>query len=537
MQGLTYGIINKFKASSLLLVLSSIGKNLLTLVFPLFFLQIYDRVIPIGNYNTLIWLTCIVLILIMVESFFNNARRRVLSGTASSLGLDMETKFFHYIIHLNRNQFNTMTRFQREEEFSKIQQVERNVRGSLITSFLDMPFLFLYLGAIYYLANDLVFFPILVLVSALLIYILLSLVLKNKIKKNKEYEQNKIEYISETLEKVHYLKSQKLETTLVRDSYSVFDRSSSAEAKVNGLLNISDLIYNLLSLILIYGTIIGGGFLVFVGTLSIGKLTACAMISRSIMLPFHGVLNTLLQYDNIKSSFLKLRELKTPSYSESDKRLIQQTEYSGYLSIKSHDNKGVNIKPGDIVGIIGGEEIAKESLRDILLGFERIEQNTVYYDEINVSSLNVENYLTSQVAYLDVDDTLLSGSIIDNISHFNDDYQPMAYAIASLLELDDFIKKLPHGYDTLISSRTQDFLPINIIQRISIARNLLLQPRYIISYQSDKFMNNENLEIFLRFLKNYCINSTIVLFTNRTSTLSACSRIVPLKELSNGHQR
>jgi len=97
-----------------------------------------------------------------------------------------------------------------------------------------------------------------------------------------------------------------------------------------------------------------------------------------------------------------------------------------------------------------------------------------------------------------------------------------------LLGLDDLVSVLPQGYETQVDTQAANFLPSGLIQRICIARALVVKPRIILFDKTDASMDHDSLERFswlVRHLKGTC---TIIMVTNQNRLLKECDRVFEL---------
>lgn len=101
-------------------------------------------------------------------------------------------------------------------------------------------------------------------------------------------------------------------------------------------------------------------------------------------------------------------------------------------------------------------------------------------------------------------------------------------AAAQASGADEFIERLPQGYDTLLEENASN-LSGGQKQRLSIARSLLAKPRILILDEAASALDPESEAIFIRNLSKIAIGRTVVMISHRLSTLVNANRILVMQ--------
>ncbi|WP_458151642.1 ATP-binding cassette domain-containing protein [Bradyrhizobium sp. UFLA05-109] len=142
------------------------------------------------------------------------------------------------------------------------------------------------------------------------------------------------------------------------------------------------------------------------------------------------------------------------------------------------DDISLIIAPGDYVAIVGPSGSGKSSLFRLLLGFERAEAGTVFYDGKALNTLDI-SAVRRQLGVVLQDTKLATGSLYDNICGGIDLPLEKAWEAARLAALDADIAQMPMGMHTLVAEGVST-LSGGQRQRLLIARALARSPRILL---------------------------------------------------------
>ncbi|MEJ2010060.1 MAG: ABC transporter ATP-binding protein [Acidobacteriota bacterium] len=163
--------------------------------------------------------------------------------------------------------------------------------------------------------------------------------------------------------------------------------------------------------------------------------------------------------------------------------------FKGFLSLASvsfrYENQAVlenvslSLHPHSRVAIIGANGAGKSTMTHLIMGFYAPLAGRLYADEVPYEEVDI-SHLRKQIGVVMQDPALFSGTILENISYGMQeaDRQKITRA-ATLAMADDFIRKLPDGYDTHVGEDGV-LLSGGERQRLSLARALLRCPKLLI---------------------------------------------------------
>jgi ABC-type bacteriocin/lantibiotic exporter with double-glycine peptidase domain len=188
------------------------------------------------------------------------------------------------------------------------------------------------------------------------------------------------------------------------------------------------------------------------------------------------------------------------------------------------DNVSLDIAQGEYVAIVGPSGSGKSSLFRLLLGFERPESGTVFLDGKAIDTLDI-GAVRRQLGVVLQNGKLASGSLYDNICGGVQLPLAQAWEAARLAGLEDDIKAMPMGMNTVVSEGVNT-LSGGQRQRIMIARAVARRPRILLFDEATSALDNQSQTIVSTSLGN--LNVTRIVIAHRLSTVRQADRIIVL---------
>jgi ATP-binding cassette, subfamily B, bacterial CvaB/MchF/RaxB len=185
------------------------------------------------------------------------------------------------------------------------------------------------------------------------------------------------------------------------------------------------------------------------------------------------------------------------------------------------------LEPGESVAIVGPSGCGKTTLLKIILGLRKPVEGEVLYGGLPVRQLGLQNY-RRLIGTVMQEDTLLAGSIADNISFF-DVHSDMARVdeCAKLAAVHDDIVRMPMGYQTLVGDMGSS-LSGGQKQRVLLARALYKQPKVLALDEATSHLDIANEKQVTQALSKMQITRMIV--AHRPETIAGAQRVVVLQD-------
>jgi len=188
-------------------------------------------------------------------------------------------------------------------------------------------------------------------------------------------------------------------------------------------------------------------------------------------------------------------------------------------------NLDLDIKPGEMIGLVGHSGSGKSTLVNLISRFYDVTEGSISVDGHDVRRYRVADY-RQHIGLVLQEPFLFFGTIAENIAYGRPDAgRAEIVAAARAAHAHDFILRLPHGYDSLVGERGQG-LSGGERQRISIARALLIDPRILILDEATSAVDTETEKEIQRALDNLVQGRTTIAIAHRLSTLRKADRLV-----------
>lgn len=195
-------------------------------------------------------------------------------------------------------------------------------------------------------------------------------------------------------------------------------------------------------------------------------------------------------------------------------------------------NLNLKINAGEKVAIVGSSGCGKSTLVKVLMGLLNRTEGEIYIDDVLIDDFGLKNYRDITASVMQ-DDALLSGSILDNISFFDENLDvEHVYEVAKLSFIHEIIKRLPMGYETRVGEMGS-MLSGGQKQRILLARALYRKPKILFLDEATSHLDGENEKNINTSLQ--ALNITQVIIAHRKETINMADRIIDLEKV-NGEQ-
>lgn len=183
------------------------------------------------------------------------------------------------------------------------------------------------------------------------------------------------------------------------------------------------------------------------------------------------------------------------------------------------------VAPGEYVALVGGSGSGKSTLLRILLGFEKPESGSVFYDGQDLTSLDIRE-VRQQVGVVLQTSRLMPTDIFRNIVGSSNLSMEAAWEAARMSGLDRDIKQMPMGMHTVVSEGGGTFSG-GQRQRLMIARALVRKPRIVFFDEATSALDNETQSVVTESLDS--MQATRIVIAHRLSTIVKADRIVVLQ--------
>lgn len=189
-------------------------------------------------------------------------------------------------------------------------------------------------------------------------------------------------------------------------------------------------------------------------------------------------------------------------------------------------NISFEVKPGEVVALVGLSGAGKSTLVDLIPRFYDVTEGRILIDGYDVRDLKLES-LRRQIGIVPQETWLFAGTLRDNIAYGRRDATDEEMRNAVYAANAYFIEGMPEGFDTVIGERGVR-LSGGERQRVAIARAILMNPRILILDEATSSLDASSEALVQEALDQLMKGRTTIVIAHRLSTILGADRILVL---------
>ncbi len=190
-------------------------------------------------------------------------------------------------------------------------------------------------------------------------------------------------------------------------------------------------------------------------------------------------------------------------------------------------NINFSVQPGETIAIVGHTGSGKTTIISLLNRLYHIQKGAIEIDGVNIDQYDPD-ILRKNVGVVLQDVFLFSGSVADNITLRNPEItREKVIAAARLIDMHDFIMKLPDGYDFNVMERGAT-LSLGQRQMLSFIRAILYNPAILILDEATSSIDTESEQLIQHAIDALIKDRTSIVIAHRLSTIRKANKIIVL---------
>ncbi|MDD5028102.1 MAG: ATP-binding cassette domain-containing protein [Rhodoferax sp.] len=516
------------------MALASLSANILALALPLAILQILDRVVVNQSIETLFLLVLGVIAALVLEVVLREASGLTTGWLGARFELQTSVDALKHLVRV------PLQHFQKDEPGTHAERVLASAKvadfysGNALLVLFDFPFSIVFLILIFFIGGWLVLVPLVISALFFLLMYRSGNWMQSQVQQREMLDDRRLGFITEVLTGIHAVKTQMLESLMLRR----YERLQQTNSELNETLTKSDAatgnISNIFRQVTMISVVFFGSLIVMKGAMTPGGLAACMLLSVRTLQPLRRGLMVWIRYQTFVAANERLNAIALMPYeSDAGKELIGPVKDGLVLrdvTIAFENGKqlfsklNLSIKAGDFVAIQGDSGSGKSSLLSVMNGMLRPSAGAVLVDGHTLDGF-VADSVYKQIALLPQSGSIVAGTILQNLTMFDDNLNDDALRLASRLGLDRFVATMKMGYETTLGNGVASTIPTGLRQIIVIARALVRRPSVILFDEANTSLDmsaDQLLRNYLAELKGQC---TVVLVTPRPSLISLADKI------------
>jgi len=510
--------------------------NLLQLVPTIYMLQVFDRVVPTGNLDTLTMLTVILMVLFVTQGILEWVRSQILVRVSTRLEVLLNERLFKVAYKLALYSNGQRASTQPLDDLTGLRQF---MTGSGLFAFFDAPWVPIYLAVMF------IFHPwygwVGVATSILLIIIAYiqeksthallndannaAMVGRNLVNKNLRN--------AEVIDSMGMLPN--IQHRWLSSTYKVLELQAIASSRA-GVINAFSKLTRAASQSLILAV---GAYLVIGNEISSGLMMAGSILLGRALAPIDMVIGSWKGFIAARGQYKRLNDLLVQIPAGQQKMTLPDPQGAFQLELanvippgaKTPVIKGISmaINKGDVLGVIGPSGAGKSTFARAILGIWPTSSGRIRLDGAEIYSMNRDE-LGPFIGYLPQDIELFEGTISENIARFGAVESEKVVEAARMADVHDLILRLPDGYDTYIGANG-----INLSggqrQRIGLARALYGNPVVVVLDEPNSNLDEQGelaLGRAIQRLKEKRV--TVIVITHRNNVLVNVDKLLVLND-------
>jgi ATP-binding cassette subfamily C protein LapB len=531
-----FGPIIKNKKLYIQVMAASAFINVFALFSAFYIMVVYDRVIPNNAIESLIALTVGILVVVVFDFAMKVLRGLYTDKASAMVDIEVSENLFDRISR-NEELINQPTGAVSAvvKEFDLLKDF---IASASFVAFVDLPFIFFFLFVLYGIGGPVAAVPAVIVVLVIIIGLIIQPVIRKLSFNASQDGQSKQSVIVEVLSGMETLKTLK-GINILRDRWvDSVDRQGITSAKSKFWSQLTTNFSQSGQQLSQVGIVVYGVFLIAEGSLTMGSLIACVILSGRTLAPLGQVSNLLGRFNQAMTAYANfgqlmqkpVKELNRSSQVRIDK--IQGQITISNVSLTYPEQKeavikqvNLNIAAGEKIAIVGKIASGKTSLLRLITGLYDPSEGSVKIDQSDITHLHPDD-IRNHIGVVMQVPMLFSGTLKENLLMGNPNATDKEMiAAAKISNVDEIASNLPDGYETLISEGGKQ-LSGGQRQAICIARAFVGDPKIIIMDEPSSSMDSGSEKQLLEALKEKLVNKTLILITHRGTLLSLVSRVV-----------
>lgn len=333
-----------------------------------------------------------------------------------------------------------------------------------------------------------------------------------------------------------------------REDYEIekFDRSSKEfkDENMNAayawqkVVPVIDFLAQMLSFL----TILVGGIFTIKGEITLGDLTLFTSLTWALSDPMRRVSALLNDLQRFWAAADKVIEIcyDQPLICNREGAVHKEERFDGKIQFKNVsfgytkdklvlDKVSFTIEPGSTVGIIGPTGAGKSTIASLIARFYDVNSGSILLDGTDVRFRTLES-IHKSVAIATQEVFLFSDTIDGNIAFCNPEMEiEQVQECARLACADDFIRKMPEGYDTIVGERGVG-LSGGQRQRIALARAIAAIPSVLILDDTTSAVDMETEKQMQYNLHHLPFHCTTLIIAQRISSIRNADKIIVVED-------
>ncbi|KQQ31081.1 peptidase C39 [Duganella sp. Leaf126] len=521
--------------------IAAIAMQILALSSPIFFQLVIDKVLTHQSVTTLQVLAVGITMALVFDALFGFLRQTLTLAASNKIDMRLTRRVFAHLLSLPIDFFETTSAGVITRHMQQLEKIRSFLTGRMFFTALDVISLLVFIPILFSYSFKLTL--IVLLFAAMIGGVVLAMVPTFQRRLNALYtaEGQRQGMLVETIHGMRTVKALAIEPSQRRTWDQRSAEAINMHFRVGQISITGNAVTDFLGKMLPVTLIVVGAGDVFDNTLSVGALIAFQMLSGRVTQPLISLVGLINEYQETALSVRMLGEVmnRAPEGRAGATGLRPQLNgeirfdnvifrYPGAQNL-ALNKASFTIEQGTVVGIVGRSGSGKTTLTKLIQGLYPLQEGIVRFDGIDAREIEL-SHLRRQIGVVLQENFLFRGTVRENLAVTKPD-APFEELVAAAVAAgaDEFIERLPQGYDTVLEENASN-LSGGQKQRLSIARTLVARPRILILDEAASALDPESEAIFISNLSKIAVGRTVVMISHRLSTLVNADKIMVMQQ-------
>lgn len=506
--------------------------NILQLTFPIYMLQVYDKVLTSYNMSTLVVITVAATICLVVLALLEWLRSRLLVRA----GIEFDKQLSGPVLRESLKSASAPERGARQATIRDVQTLRTFLGGNAVFAFFDLPWMPLYFLLIFILHPALGWASVLGGVAVFILGLLTEKLTRGKLESATMLNGHSGEFFSASIRNASIVRSMGMIGSVAARWEAVNNTVIELQTRAShyaGLLHAISRSLRVGLQVVIYAV---GAYLAVTQQSTAGVMIAASIIMGRALAPIDQAMATYKMSLEARGAYARVKTLldapPLPPAMELPPPTGAISAEGLYLTVHKRPLiKGLSfaLPTGQSLAVIGPSAAGKSTLCKLLLGIWPATVGKVRLDGADIASWDMER-LGPYIGYLPQDVELFAGSIAENIARMGDVDAEKVILASKIAGVHNLVLQLPKGYDTQIGEHG-GMLSGGQRQRVGLARALYGNPRLVVLDEPNSNLDEEGDACLLQALLNLKrMGSTVVMVTHKSSVLSIVDNIMLMQD-------
>lgn len=515
--------------------------NLISLSIPLFVMAIYDSVLGTGSVSMLMHLTAGAILTLSADFALRKLRTRAFSYFGARIDNLVGNEVFRHILYLPTAYTERATISSQVARIKDFDGIRDFVTGPQMQILFELPFVFIFLGAIAILAGPVVFIPIFMIAVFGALFWVLSDRVSQTVMVSARAIAARQEFVIEAMNNLRSLKYTN-STNIWMERY----RASSAKAALAGFktARINALVSSISQFIMMsagFATVAFGALTVIDGRMSVGALIATMILVWRSLGPLQLAFVSLPRLAQVRSGTRQIDGImRLPQERNREDFVPLAPTVAGLVQFSRITFRyrpdadpvlwGIDFtaKPGEIIALVGNNGSGKSTIIRLLLALHQPQAGAILIDGRDIRQFDAVE-LRRMIGYVPQTPQFFYGSIAQNLrlakpSASDEDLRAAAQEAYVLDEID----ALPDGFETRIGDGKKNQLPGSVLQRLNLARCYLKDAPIVVLDEPGSSLDFDADQETMRAIEGMRGRKTVFLITHRPSHMKLADKLVSI---------